>query len=149
MSDQRVVTRPEYVVGGITLHHICASGLTAANRIQFIRRQWWIERTGRAPEEHSANFVPEEFRNFFLRDPTQVYVYHPRWWEQAIILGDSQIVVDRLRSYDLSHLTQAQKEIDRSVYEQIPAILLQDCELCGVYQLRELLQDPDFFLCDP
>jgi hypothetical protein len=147
MEPRRIVIIPETTPDGFVRKHIGANTLTSDNRAQFVRREWWQHRLGVVPESISPELVPQSFRDSFLSEVDSCYVYHPRRWERAIALGESQVLVSFLFKQELSALTEERQITDRNTYVKLIDILTADWEILELFSFEDCSNDPNFASC--
>jgi hypothetical protein len=101
-----------------------------------------------APEHAENGLVPEEFAEKNLWNPAEEWIYHPTYWEQAIINNEPASVVSNLLQYCRDQLSREIQRIELSHWITILQHLNRDfVDRLPDLDIRFLLNQPQYRGC--
>ncbi len=100
--------------------------LDTSIRVQFVRQLWWLKQANISPEAYDPELVDLTFRRTYSVFGNTTWVYHPREWEQAIIVGESWVCVLVLLKELCSTLSEEDKDTEEEVLWFLERILCKD-----------------------
>ena len=147
MTTHRIVIRSETTPEGLLRKHICANGLTPEDRAQFVRREWWRNHFGAPPEGLSPGLLPQSFVRVYLSEQDSEYVYHPRRWERAIAIGESQVYIACLFRHETSARPADKQRDEQETLFKILEFIASDSELTETFNIEDFRSDPEYHMC--
>ena len=100
--------------------------LDVSIRVQFVRQLWWLKQANISPEAFDPELVDLSFRRTYSVYGPTTWVYHPREWEQAIIVGESWVCVLVLLKSFCENLSEEDKDTVKEVLWFLERVLCRD-----------------------
>ncbi len=106
--------------------HVYASNVDVSIRVQFVRQLWWLKQSNISPEAYDPELVDVAFRKRYSVYGSITWAYHPREWEQAIIVSESWVCVLVLLNTICENLSEKDKATEKEVFSILEKVLCRD-----------------------
>ncbi len=130
------------------LNDLTAAETCTSDRVEFVRRLWWLNTFRTAPEHAADRLVPEPFAEKYLWDPNEEWVYHPPYWEQAIIYNEPAHVVNCFFHYCRDQLSREIQQVEATHYVTLLMLLTRDYIGSLPEGVHQLLNQPEYRDCN-
>ena len=121
------------------VHHFHSDKTSRAERLQFVRRQWWQRKYAALPEVYTPATVPSEFvEKYTNRTENNIqWVYHTLSWEDRFLEKKYSAAWDYCLVQQLAYLeTKEEKESERLLATKLFRVITEDC-----HKVLELLEN--------
>ncbi len=130
------------------IHHLTAAETSYSDRVEFVRRLWWLNTFRIAPEHAENGLVPEPFAESFQWDLEAEWLYHPTYWEHAIINNEPANVVNCLLTYCRDQLPREIQRTESAHWINILQLLRRDyVDRLPEGDIQYLLNQPEYRDC--
>ena len=121
------------------VNHFHSERTSRADRLQFVRRQWWQRDYAALPEVFTPETVPSEFVEKYTNKTEKniQWWYHTLSWEDRFLEGNYSVAWGYSLEQHLTYLeTEEERESERLLARKLVRVITDDC-----YKILELLEN--------